>query len=94
MIYNPPIFEDPAPRQRRRGGYRGTIYFRDTLRPLIEAPGRWARVASYDREATAVSTAARLTGDEIEIPQLERGRFQFMARNFYVYGRYLPQDDE
>ncbi len=92
-------WEDPPP--RKQSGAPGL--WMERLTPLLDHPGRWARVHDATSRAAATQTVGRLRGrgaralDRAVIPP---GRWEFRAAGLpdgsgAIYARYLgPDDDE
>ena len=81
----------------------------EVLEPLMQSPGRWARVAEKDLPGTANSLAnamrrgaqeGRAKNNYVNVPP---GQWEFVMRtvydeanepHYYVYARYLGEEEE
>jgi hypothetical protein len=85
------IWEDPPPLAASGGGVG---HWTRTLAPLVEHPGRWARVYTTTRRS-AGTTARHLRHGRYHIPP---GRWEFTSRKLSedqggVYARYLGPEE-
>jgi hypothetical protein len=76
------VWEDPPLRE----SYRPPGKWPQRLAPLVEHPGRWARVYEAPSAKTAYSTTANLKSGAYKIPP---GRWEFKTRGARVYAQYL-----
>ena len=58
----------------------------DRLEPVMERPGKWARVYEAPTPQTANTTASGLRSGRFKIPD---GEFEFKYDGIGVYARYL-----
>src|SRR6266508_1908481 len=81
----PVVWEDPPPIDRRRAGKpRSTIWLR-RLAPLLEQPGSWAKVHTFNNKRTAQATVSRLRKGVYRMPT---GSWSFTSRAAAVYARF------
>lgn len=88
-----PQWEDPGP---SHGGTRRPVgYWCDELAPLIEHPGRWARVHEDADLSRLYNLRNALAGGRMRIPP---GRWEFTTRvnggGGRLYARYLGPEKE
>jgi len=84
------VWEDPSPASRQR------VPWVDKLVPLLDHPGRWARIHSVSRPSAWTIVAQLRAGQRARPP----GRWEFVARGDrddrrrgHVYARYLGPED-
>jgi len=81
----PVVWEDLPPIDRHRAGKpRSTIWLR-RLEPLMERPGSWAKVHTFDNKRTAQATVSRLRKGTYRMPP---GNWSFAARGPAVYAQF------
>src|SRR6266536_4644706 len=56
----PVVWEDPPPIDRRRAGKPRSTGWLRRLAPLLEQPGSWAKVHTFNNKRTAQATVSRL----------------------------------
>ena len=77
-------------------GQRG--YWVETLAPLVERPGEWARIAEKKTPQQARTVAANFRLRAIRIPRPD-DTWQFVSRtrkkgHSYIYARYLGPEEQ
>lgn len=80
------VFEEPPPPYVQKRGGRPRTTWREALAPLLAHPGKWAKLAEYEREHVAQIMASNLRGGVLELPP---GRWEFAQRDRRIYARHL-----
>jgi hypothetical protein len=80
-------WEEPPSVSQRPGKYMLL------LAPLVEHPGEWARIVTYDKARSAYAKAAAFASGRVPLPLTPAGEWEFIARTitpgeFAVFGRY------
>lgn len=79
------VWEDPGPSASGLGQWV------ERLQPLVEAPGRWARVKEFKSQGAASSTMSQLKRRQRQMPP---GEWEFVTRGLpdgrgALYARYI-----
>lgn len=93
------VWEDPPERSAQRPGI-----WVERLTPLLEHPGRWAKVKEVPSMGAGTQTVLRLRGigkRGLDAAKLPPGRWEFRAARAsalastraYIYARYLGPED-
>lgn len=75
-------FKDPPPAGRGAKGRWVTI-----LEPLVQAPGRWAKIATYTTPEEAWDAADNLRRRNVLIPKPD-ANWEFISRSAEVFAKY------
>ena len=66
------------------------------LAPLVERPGDWARIVTYDKARTAYAKAGAFKSGKFPLPPIVSGEWEFIARTvnrstreYAVFARYV-----
>lgn len=83
------VYENPPPRQVGRVGF-----WKEHLLPLVENPGKWARVRTSPSLQSARQTAFNLAAGRLKAPP---GRWEFRAatvgEDHVLFARYLGPEE-